>query len=73
MSTPEERLQRSLAEFYAMLDSMHSTGASQVVEVQPLKVLITRYPEQARYFLAGQDREAAGTDTTAEPQTHHRR
>jgi hypothetical protein len=52
VSTPAERLQRSLAEFYAMLDCMHFTGASQVVEVQQLKVLIERYPDHARYFLA---------------------
>lgn len=52
MGTPEERLQRSMAEFYAMLDSMRFTGASQVVEVQQLKVLISKYPELARRFLA---------------------
>lgn len=73
MSTPEERLQHSLAEFYAMLDSMHFAGASQVVEVQQLKVLITRYPEQARRFLAGQDRQPARTDTAAGPKRHRRR
>jgi hypothetical protein len=52
VSTPEQRLQRSIAEFYAMLDNMHFTGASQVVEVQHLKILIDRYPDQARYYLA---------------------
>jgi hypothetical protein len=60
MSTPEERLQRSMAEFYAMLDSMHFTGASQVVEVQQLKTLIARYPEQARFYL---DRHSQGPRT----------
>ena len=51
MTTPEERLQRSMAEFYAMLDNMHFTGASQVVEVQQLKILVGRYPDQARFYL----------------------
>jgi hypothetical protein len=54
VTSPEERLQRSLAEFYAMLDNMHFTGASQVVEVQQLKTLIGRYPDHARFFLAQQ-------------------
>jgi hypothetical protein len=55
-----------MAEFYAMLDSMHFTGASQVVEVQQLKILIGRYPEQARFFLAsaGSDARTAGTEAT---------
>lgn len=51
MSTPEERLQRSVDEFYAMLDRMKFTGASQVVEVQQLKILVEKYPVQTRYFL----------------------
>jgi hypothetical protein len=51
----EERLQRSRAEFYAMLDNMRFTGASQIVEVQHLKVLVGKYPEQARRFLADHD------------------
>jgi hypothetical protein len=55
VSTPEEKLQRSMAEFYAMLDSMRFSSASQFVEVQYLKVLISRYPEQARFFLARQN------------------
>ncbi|MCO5995772.1 hypothetical protein [Actinoallomurus rhizosphaericola] len=55
MNPREERLQRSLAEFYAMLDNMRFTGASQVVEIQHLKVLVGKYPEQARRFLADQD------------------
>ncbi|MEV5754408.1 hypothetical protein AB0L00_41900 [Actinoallomurus sp. NPDC052308] len=55
MNPREEGLQRSLAEFYAMLDNMRFTGASQVVEVQHLKVLVGKYPEQARRFLADQD------------------
>lgn len=55
MSTPEEKLQHSLGEFYALLDSMRFTGASQVVEVQHLKVLVSKYPEQARYFVANLD------------------
>jgi hypothetical protein len=40
-----------MAEFYAMLDSMHLAGASQVVELQQLKILIERYPDQARFYL----------------------
>ncbi|GAA4620453.1 hypothetical protein GCM10023196_004500 [Actinoallomurus vinaceus] len=38
-----------------MLDNMRFTGASQVVEVQQLKVLVGKYPEQARCFLADHD------------------
>lgn len=38
-----------------MLDNMRFTGASQVIEVQHLKVLVGKYPEQARRFLADQD------------------
>ncbi|MDN3355846.1 hypothetical protein [Actinomadura sp. DC4] len=71
MSAVEDRLQRSLAEFYAMLDSMHFTGASQVVEVQQLKILIGRYPDHARYYLAARDR-AVETDTTVEQQGNQR-
>ena len=52
MSTPEKRLQRSLAEFYAVLNSMRFTGPSQVVEVQHLRVLVRKYPDHARHFLA---------------------
>lgn len=59
MSTREEKLQQSLAEFYALLDSMCFTGASQVMEVRHLKVLISKYPEQARYFMAGLDQDGA--------------
>ncbi|MEV5751690.1 hypothetical protein AB0L00_28050 [Actinoallomurus sp. NPDC052308] len=59
MSTREEKLQQSLAEFYALLDSMRFTGASQVVEVQHLKVLVSKYPEQAWYFVAGLDQDGA--------------
>ncbi|GAB3979199.1 hypothetical protein GCM10029978_073940 [Actinoallomurus acanthiterrae] len=55
MNPRDERLQRSLAEFYAMLDNMRFTGASQVVEVQHLKILVGKYPEQARSFLADHD------------------
>jgi hypothetical protein len=50
-----------------MLDSMHFTSAPQAVEVQQLKVLIKRYPDQARYYLAHQDEDAVRTDTTDEP------
>jgi hypothetical protein len=67
VSTPEERLQRSLAEFYAMLDNMHFTGASQVVEVQQLKVLIGRYPDHARYYLAHHGENPAGPGKHAGP------
>jgi hypothetical protein len=73
MSTPEERLQRSIAEFYAMVDSMNFTGTSQVVEVQQLKVLITRYPDQARFYLARLNQETARTDATAESRKYGRR
>jgi hypothetical protein len=61
----EERLQRSLAEFYAMLDCMHFTGAMQVVEVQQLKILINRYPGPAQFFLANRSGGATcpGRDT----------
>ena len=65
MSTVEERLQRSIAEFYAMLDNMHFTGASQVVEVQQLKVLIGRYPDQARFYLAQHDEKPTAADRDA--------
>jgi hypothetical protein len=52
----------SLAEFYAMLDSAQFPGASRVVDVQELKVLIARYPEHARYYLAYQDQVAQAGD-----------
>jgi hypothetical protein len=48
-----------------MLDSMHFTGASQVVEVQQLKILITRYPDQARFYLARLTTEADRNEATA--------
>lgn len=70
MSAIEDRLQRSLAEFYAMLDTMHFTGASQVVEVQQLKILITRYPEQARYYLDHQDHAEAAQKSQAQQREH---
>jgi hypothetical protein len=54
MTTPEERLQRSLADFYATLDALRFTGVSQVAETQQLKILIAKYPDLARQFLAGQ-------------------
>ncbi|GAA0333025.1 hypothetical protein GCM10010151_23520 [Actinoallomurus spadix] len=57
MTSREERLNHSLAEFYAMLDSMTFTGASQVVEIQQLKILIGKYPDQARRFLANVEPE----------------
>ncbi|MEV5754547.1 hypothetical protein AB0L00_42635 [Actinoallomurus sp. NPDC052308] len=53
--TPEERLRRSLVEFHAVLDAMRFTGASQVAEVQWLRVLVTKYPRHARHFLAELD------------------
>jgi hypothetical protein len=52
MSTSEERLQRSLADFYATLDALRFTGVSQVAETQQLKILIAKYPDLARRFLA---------------------
>jgi hypothetical protein len=58
--TPEERLQHSIAEFHAMLDSMRFTGASQVAEVQQLQVLVTKYPHHARNFLADLDPPGRG-------------
>lgn len=51
MSTPEERLQRSVEEFCDLLDRMRFTGASQVAEVQQLQILVEKYPVQTRYFL----------------------
>ena len=48
-----------------MLDNMHFTGASQVVEVQQLKVLIGRYPDQARFYLAQHGEEPAAADRDA--------
>jgi hypothetical protein len=62
----EERLRRSLAEFYAMLDCMHFTGASQVIEVQHLKILVGRYPDQARLFLAAHDNARNGAPARAD-------
>ena len=46
-----------MAEFYAMLDNMHFTGACQVVEVQHLKILVERYPDQTRFYLARRGRK----------------
>jgi hypothetical protein len=68
VSPLEERLQRSLAEFYAMLDCMHFTGATQVVEVQQLKILINRYPGPAQFFLANRSGESTlpGRDAGSE-------
>ncbi|MCO6006545.1 hypothetical protein NE236_16290 [Actinoallomurus purpureus] len=54
MSSSEERLQRSLADFYATLDALRFTGVSQVAETQQLKILIAKYPGLARRFLADQ-------------------
>jgi hypothetical protein len=65
VSTLEGRLQRSFAEFYAMLDCMHFTGASEVVEAQQLKILIGRYPRLARFFLAKHDNAIALTGRDA--------
>ncbi|MCO6005157.1 hypothetical protein NE236_09185 [Actinoallomurus purpureus] len=58
--TPEERLQHSLEEYHAVLDSMRFTGASQVAEVQQLQILVTKYPDHARHFLADLDRSGQG-------------
>jgi hypothetical protein len=63
VSTPEE-LQRSVQDFCDMLDRMRFTGASQVAEVQQLKILIEKYPVQTRYFLDCQC-QAAPTDREA--------
>lgn len=65
MTPLEERLRRSMAEFYAMLDCMHFTGASQVVEVQHLKILVGRYPTYTRFFLAQHDSAPAQADRDA--------
>ena len=51
MTTPEERLQCSLADFYATLDALSVTGVSQVAETQQLKILIDKYPNLAWQFL----------------------
>lgn len=51
-----------------MLDVMHFTGASQVEQAQQLKILISRYPKLARFYLARQD-EAVSADTKIEPVT----
>lgn len=71
MSTIEDRLLRSFAEFYAMLDLMHFTGASQVEQAQQLKILVSRYPKLARFYLARHD-EADSADTKTEPVTDRR-
>lgn len=56
MSTPEERLRRSIADFYATLDALRFTGVSQVAEVQQLKILVAKYPDLARQFTADHER-----------------
>lgn len=57
MSSPEG-LQRSVNEFYAMLDSLSFTGASQIAELSQLKVLISKYPKQARGMVAELDQSS---------------
>jgi hypothetical protein len=57
MSSPED-LQRSVDEFYAMLDSMSLTGVSQIAELSQLRVLITKYPQHAREMVGELDRPA---------------
>ena len=61
MSTPEECLQQSLADFYATLDSLRFTGLSQVAETQQLKILIAKYPDLARRFLTDHTPPGGGT------------
>jgi hypothetical protein len=49
---PEDRLAESIREFYAVLVSTRWTGVSRIAELSQLKVLIGRYPHQARRILA---------------------
>ncbi|MEV0399964.1 hypothetical protein [Actinoallomurus sp. NPDC050550] len=44
MSTPEERLQRSLSDFYVTLDALRVIGMSQVAETRQLKILVGQRP-----------------------------
>jgi hypothetical protein len=58
--TPEERLRHSLAEFRATLESLGPDGVSQVAAIRQLKILVTRYPDHTRRFLAVLDRPSRG-------------
>jgi hypothetical protein len=61
MATNEENnLARAVREFYALLDSMKWTGASQVAELAQLKLLIGKYPDNARNLVADLGEPHAG-------------
>ncbi len=53
-------VRRAVAEFRAALDSVTWIGASRTAELARLRVLVRRYPEDARNFLAELAREGPG-------------
>ena len=62
-----EGLRRALEEYFRTLDSLPTQGVSQLAELAYLKVLVTKYPRQARQMLDEHDQARTG-DETAGPQ-----
>ncbi|MCO5994558.1 hypothetical protein [Actinoallomurus rhizosphaericola] len=51
MASPDE-LMRSVHNFHAAADRMRRPGVSWIAEVAQLKILVGKYPDHAREFLA---------------------
>ena len=51
----ETSLDRAIREYYEVLDSLKWTGASQIGELAQLKVLIDKYPDNARQLVTERD------------------
>jgi hypothetical protein len=58
-STPDAiaRLRRSVDEFYATLHASPYGGVSHIAELARLKVLIEKYPDEARRMVDARGRE----------------
>ena len=58
-----EGLQRALEEYFRTLDSLRTQGVSQLAELAYLKVLVTKYPQQACQMLDEHDQAQAGDES----------
>ena len=56
----ESGLDRAVREFYETLDSLKWTGASQIAELAQLKLLVSKYPDNARQLVTELGEPRAG-------------